>query len=177
MRPAPSYLVEYHSASNASITCVWASYANIKCHYFPGTYSVAKAIHSDACLLYTIDFLLSLGLFVCFYVCLFVSLFVSSSLHLVCFGQLLRCADKRIVKIMKMYIERNNMQVELIRFRKKNTDFIHVYFSKGMNTMQYRSPNASLDSCCQTVSFVTSPWSHLSDIVHHSIDWCAGVFL
>ena len=113
MRPARSYLVEYHSASNASITCVWASYAIIS----PGTYSVAKAIHSDACLLYTIDFLL--GLFVCFYVCLFVSLFVSSSLHLVCFGQLLRCADKRIVKIMKIYIERNNMQVELIRFRKQ----------------------------------------------------------
>ena len=37
------------------------------------------------------------------------------------FGQLLRCAHKRIVNniIMKVYIERNNMQVELIRFRKK----------------------------------------------------------
>ena len=41
------------------------------------------------------------------------------SLHLVCFGQLLRCANKRIVNIMKVYIERKNMQVELIRFRKK----------------------------------------------------------
>ena len=46
-------------------------------------------------------------------------LYVSSSLHLVRFGQLLRCAHKRIVSIMKVYIERNNMQVELIRFRKK----------------------------------------------------------
>ena len=29
----------------------------------------------------------------------------------------LRCAHKRIVNIMKVYIERNNLQVELIRFR------------------------------------------------------------
>ena len=27
------------------------------------------------------------------------------------------------------------------------------------------------------VSIVTSLWSHLSDKVHHSIEWCAGVFL
>ena len=32
----------------------------------------------------------------------------------VCFGQLLRYAHKRIVNIMKAYIERNKMQVELI---------------------------------------------------------------
>ena len=30
------------------------------------------------------------------------------------FWQLLRCAHKRIVSIMKVYIERNNIQVELI---------------------------------------------------------------
>ena len=30
------------------------------------------------------------------------------------FGDLLRCAQKHIVNIMKVYIERNNMQVELI---------------------------------------------------------------
>ena len=47
------------------------------------------------------DFLL--GLFVCF-----VSQIVSPSLR---FGQLLRYADKRIVKIIKVYIERNNLQV------------------------------------------------------------------
>ena len=35
-------------------------------------------------------------------VCLFVSLYVSSELHLVRFGQLLRCPDKRIVNIMKV---------------------------------------------------------------------------
>ena len=44
---------------------------------------------------------------------------IRSSLYSVRFGQLLRCAHKRIVDIMKVYIEKNNMQVELIRFRKK----------------------------------------------------------
>ena len=42
-----------------------------------------------------------------------------SSLHSVRFGQLLRCAHKHIVNIMKVYIERNNKQVKLIRFRIK----------------------------------------------------------
>ncbi len=50
---------------------------------------------------------------------------IRSSLHSVRFGQLLRCARKRIVNIMKVYIERNNIHVELIRFR-KNSDFIDV---------------------------------------------------
>ena len=38
---------------------------------------------------------------------------IRSSLHSVRFGQLLHCAHKRIVNILKVYIERNNMQVEL----------------------------------------------------------------
>ena len=44
---------------------------------------------------------------------------LAASVH---FGQLLglSCVHKRIVSIMKVYIERKNMQVELIRFRKKN---------------------------------------------------------
>ena len=47
------------------------------------------------------------------------------------FGQLLRRAHKGIVNIMKVHIERNNMQVELIRFR--NIDFIDVgNFEVGM---------------------------------------------
>ena len=41
------------------------------------------------------------------------------SLHSVRFGQLFRCAHKRIVNIMKVYIERKNMQVELIQFSKQ----------------------------------------------------------
>ena len=35
------------------------------------------------------------------------------------FEELLRCAHKCIVNIKKVYIKRNNMRVELIRFRKK----------------------------------------------------------
>ena len=57
--------------------------------------------------------LLCLAVWVDVFVC------IRSSLHSVRFGQLLRCAHKCIVKIMKVYIERKNMQVELIRFRKK----------------------------------------------------------
>ncbi len=57
-----------------------------------------------------IDFLI--GLFVRLYVCLSLG-----PLPLVHFGQLLRYADKRIVNIMKVYIERNNLQIELIRCR------------------------------------------------------------
>ena len=45
---------------------------------------------------------------------------IRSSLHSVRFGQLLRRAHKRIVNIglIKTYIERNNIQVELMRFHK-----------------------------------------------------------
>ena len=42
---------------------------------------------------------------------------IRSSLHSVRFGQLLGCAHKRIVNIMKVYIERKNTQVELIRYK------------------------------------------------------------
>ena len=64
--------------------------------------------------------------------------FFSPSLSLVCFGKLLR---KHIVNIMKVYTERNNLQVELKRYHKK-VDFIHVYFCKAADSMQYRPPNA-----------------------------------
>ena len=40
-------------------------------------------------------------------------------IHSVRFGQLLRCAHKRIVNIVKVYMERKNRQLGLIRFRKK----------------------------------------------------------
>ena len=55
--------------------------------------------------------------------------YVRSSLHLVRFGQLLRRAHKH-VHIMKMYIERNNMQVELIRSRKKRSTLFAFSFGK-----------------------------------------------
>ena len=50
----------------------------------------------------------------------YVCVCIRSSLHSVRLGQLLRCAYKRIVNRIKVYIERSNMQFELIRFRKKN---------------------------------------------------------
>ena len=50
------------------------------------------------------------------------------------FGQLLHYAHKCIVNIMKVYIERNNMHAELIRFR-KNVDFIHVYVCESSDSM------------------------------------------
>ena len=44
---------------------------------------------------------------------------IRSLLDPVRFGQLFPCAHKRIVNIMKVYIERNNMQVEILRLRKQ----------------------------------------------------------
>ena len=51
--------------------------------------------------------------------CSGVLVIIRSSLHSVRFGQLLRCAHKRIVNIMKVYIERKDMHIQLIPFRKK----------------------------------------------------------
>ena len=50
------------------------------------------------------------------------------SLHSVRFGQLLRCAHEGIVNIMKVYMERKNMQLELIRFRKKYRIYSRLLF-------------------------------------------------
>ena len=50
------------------------------------------------------------------------------SIHSVRFGQLLRCAHKRIVNIMKGYMERKNRQLELIRFRKKYRIYSRLLF-------------------------------------------------
>ena len=50
-------------------------------------------------------------------------------------------ADKCFVNRIKVYIERNNSQLELIQYR-DNVDFIHVYFCEATDSMQYRPPNA-----------------------------------
>ena len=55
---------------------------------------------------------------------------VSATHFIYLFGQLLRCAHKRIVNIMKVYIERNNMQVEFIRFLKKILTLLTLDTSK-----------------------------------------------
>ena len=58
----------------------------------------------------------------CVFVCVSDPRFIQFAL-----GQLLRCAHEHIVNVMKVHIEGENIQVELIRFR-KNFNFIHVYF-------------------------------------------------
>ena len=78
-----------------------------------------------------------------FKVWLYVCLSVNPSLPLVRFGQLSRYTDKRIVNIVKVYDAA------------KSVDFIHDYFCEATDPMQYRPPNANLDSGCQTVSIVT----------------------
>ena len=65
-----------------------------------------------------------------FVLCLFVCLFVSSSLSLGHFGPFSYYADKCIVHVIKLYIERNNLQVELIRCRKKCLLFSGLSFAK-----------------------------------------------
>ena len=57
---------------------------------------------------------------------------IISLLHSVRFGQLLRCAHKRIVNIIKVYSERSNMLVELMRFRKQ----YHLY-SRSKRVIQH----------------------------------------
>ena len=50
------------------------------------------------------------------------------SIHSLRFGQLLRCAHKRIVNVMKVYMERKNVQLELIWFRKKDRIYSRLLF-------------------------------------------------
>ena len=113
-------------------------------------------------------------------VCACVCVCIRSSLHSVRFGQLLRCAHERIVNIMKVYIERNNMQVELIRFTKY---FIHVYFCKARNFStdalfsQHGQWICVIDrSCCATDGSVwsTDRAARLMDLCDRQIvlrDW------
>ena len=75
----------------------------------------------------------------------------SISLTLVHFGQLPWYADKSIVNTVKAYIERINLQVEFIRFRKKNFPlFTFTSPSDGLN--EIAPPNANQDSGCHTVA-------------------------
>ena len=52
---------------------------------------------------------------------------------------LFRYADKRIVNVMKVYIKMNNLQLELMRYR-KHFDFIHVYFCEVTGSIQFHPP-------------------------------------
>ena len=53
---------------------------------------------------------------------------VFGSLHSLRYGDLLRCAHKRIINIMKMYVERKDMQLELIRFHNKYRIYSRLLF-------------------------------------------------
>ena len=55
-------------------------------------------------------------------VCAFVCVELLPSIHSV------HCAHQRIVNIMKLYIESNNIQMDSV----KNIDFIHVYIFEPM---------------------------------------------
>ena len=67
----------------------------------------------------------------CVRACVRLGVYVRYSLHSVRFGQLLHCAHKRIVNMMKVYV------------------------CESRNSMQYRSPNKILEiSKCQTVYIV-----------------------
>ena len=73
-----------------------------------------------------IDFLL------CQFGCVFVCQFLASVSS---FGQLLRCADKCVVDITKVYIERNNRQVELTQFQKTLISFTFTFAKEEVNTL------------------------------------------
>ena len=62
--------------------------------------------------------------FVCVGVCVGVCL-CHRAVSFTYFGEVLRCPHKRIVTTTKVYIARNNIHVELIRFR-KHSDFIDI---------------------------------------------------
>ena len=76
-----------------------------------------------------------------------VCLFVSQSLPLVRFGQLLRYPDNCIVNIMKVYIERNNLQVELIRFCNFLTLFTLLLRNDGFNYISILMTRISIQQC------------------------------
>ena len=74
----------------------------------------------------------------------FVSSFVSPSLPFISFWSAI--TPRRLThRQYNVYIEKNNLQVELIRYRsgKKNVDFNHVYFCDVRDSSQYCPPNAN----------------------------------
>ena len=58
-------------------------------------------------------------------------------IRLLCFGKLLSYADKPIVNIMKVYIEKNNLQVELIRCRSHLRRTRQTYNSPSFNLVRF----------------------------------------
>ena len=84
-----------------------------------------------------------LGLLVCLFVCQSFTPFSS-------FWSAMIYADTRIVNIIKVHIESNNLQVELIRFRKKKFDF--NLFTFGKRRIQCNVANRTQNRMFQTVT-------------------------
>ena len=104
---------------------------------------------------------------VCLYVWIFfVYLSVCMSVpRFIYFGQLLRCADKRIVNIMKVYIERNSMQVELIRSHKK----YRLHSRLLLRSLEFNGISPTFASCDRQSDMVFEhgkSFQHISVAVH-----------
>ena len=141
-----------------------------------GSNAVKSCTHIEDISIYKVMKVLLLCPFACVLgclgVCLCVSPFLASCSSV--WAAAICCTDKCIGTTMKVYIAMNNRHIECIR---EHIDFIHVYISEAGKSLHYRSPKETQDSGHQTLSIVTSRWWHLSHIVHHSIEWCASVFL
>ena len=83
---------------------------------------------------------------------------IRSSLHSFRFGQLLRCARK-------VYIERNKIQVELIRFR-KNSNFIDVCKAREFASLSMFTAMAAIGHE-QINNYPFARWQHPSLLYHH----------
>ena len=79
---------------------------------------------------------------------------------------------------MKVYIERNNVQGELVRFRKKYRHYSRLLLRseefKAIALTEHNSRQLLSDDVYCHLS-AAAPLRH--DLFHHSIEWCAGVFL
>ena len=80
--------------------------------------SLARSLLLHPKFIVLVHFIKKGTIFTFYFASLLVCWFGSPSLCLVRFGKILRYADKSIFKITKVYIERNDLQVEFIRYRK-----------------------------------------------------------
>ena len=89
---------------------------------------------------------------------------IRSSLRSVRFHQLLRCAHKHIVNIMKVYIEMNIIQVEIIRLR-KNSEFI-AFGNFEVEIIILSRPTCSLLSVPTVLFRGRRTFRHMTTSVH-----------
>ena len=113
-------------------------------------------------------------------------LFVSPSLHLLRFGKLVRYADKKTLPIVKVYIERYNLQFKVMPIcdNKKLTLLTFTFAKRGFNAISptERKSRQWLSDCayCHWIQWVytyTSRWSLLANFVGHSLGVLSFFFL